>query len=282
MNKVIGITMVKDELDILPVTIDHMRNQVDNILVWDDESSDGTREYLDKLHESGIHLVNRYMENSDYQKDTVFLHPFTKQGYYQSKKMTALAKLAYHHFGADWVIPFDADEIWTSQWGTLKEVCHNHEDTYGIIQANLYDHMVTGFDAVAQSPIERMLWRRKEALPLPKVACRTHSSLKISQGNHYANYAIPARMTEEAPIVVHHYPYRSREQFIRKVRNGAAAYAKTDLPETAGAHWREWGKFTDEQLIDLFDTFYYVGIPSKGYYINDEFQPELIKDPPRI
>ena len=266
--------MVKDEIDILPTTIKHMLTQVDKLLILDDNSSDGTYEYLSSLASTSGPL---------YLLDPATSGGVFREGYYQSAKMTTLAMIALDQLGADWVVPFDADELWTSQWGTIKEVCENHEDTYGIIRADLFDHMVTGSnDCVdVRSPVSYMQWRRVNPLPLPKVACRATTDLVIEQGNHGARYNVPARMTEQAPIVVHHYPYRSHEQFIRKVRNGAAAYAKTDLPETAGAHWRQWGKFTDEQLVALFDTYYYVPDPTQPYFIDgiEQEQPALYKDP---
>lgn len=260
--------MVKDEIDILPYTIKHMLTQVDQLIIMDDGSSDGTYEFLVRHEEYGNKLLIPFADELEW-----------RDGYYQSEKMTALAQAA-RELGATWVVPFDADELWTSQWGTIKEVCENHEDTYGIIRADLFDHMRTGLDPwVSCYTPANINWRRVNPLPLPKVACRATEDLVIEQGNHGARYNVPARMTEEAPIVVHHYPYRSHEQFIRKVRNGAAAYAKTDLPETAGAHWRQWGKFTDEQLIELFDTYYYVPDPTKPYVIDGVEQPALYKDP---
>lgn len=289
-GSVVGICMVKDELDILPSTIKHMVNQVDAIIVFDDGSTDGTLEWLRDT--GNVHLITRDIFNDiSWQAGRAYLSALQKVGYYQSRKMTALAMEAYYQHEASWVVPFDADEIWTSQWGTIAEVCKNHEDTYGIIQAELFDHMVTGLDQVPLpfnrytaniTPIDYMPWRRVNSLPMPKVACRTASDLVIAQGNHWANYKIPARATTGCPIVVHHYPYRSHEQFIRKVRNGGAAYAATNLPETMGAHWRQWNKFTDEQLKDLFDTYYYVFDPTKPYELDGEMQPALYRDPQHV
>lgn len=260
MSRVIGISMVKDEMDILPYTIKHMQTQVDDILVMDDGSTDGTLEFLKT---QWVGLVSSHIE-----------------GYYQSLKMTYLADYAREQMGATWVVPFDADELWTSPWGTIKEVCEANEDTYGILTAALYDHMVTGFSSAnLQNPTKYMEWRRVNPLPLPKVACRAEISLTIDQGNHNARYCVPARRTDEAPLVVHHYPYRSVEQFIRKARNGAAAYAKTDLPMEIGNHWRTWGKFTDEMLAGIFYKYYYVENPTASYILDDVEQPPLYKDP---
>lgn len=269
---VVGVSMVKDEADIIETTVRHMLSQVDAVLILDDNSTDGTYEILKSIG-GDINDPNRpYL--SLIHDDGIDGHwPRLRKGYYQSEKMTLLANEAREMFRADWIIPFDADEIWTSEWGTLKEVCESNADTYGIIKAELFDHVCTGKDNPnIVNPVQRIFYRRRESLPFPKVACRATKDLIIEQGNHWARYSIPVRPTEECPIVVHHYPYRSVEQVIHKVRNGAAAYALTDLPENVGAHWRQWGKFSDSQIKELFYEWYYDQIPD----------PKLIQDRPNV
>lgn len=56
---------------------------------------------------------------------------------------------------------------------------------------------------------------------------------------------------------------------IRKARNGAAAYAATDLPETTGAHWRQWGTLSDEQLREVFFEHYFSGDPEADGLVFD-------------
>ena len=67
---------------------------------------------------------------------------------------------------------------------------------------------------------------------------------------------------------------RSREQFIRKVRNGAAAYEATDpavLDPSTGIHWRTWGRMSDEDLAEMFLSCYCSAYPDE-----DE---TLVRDP---
>lgn len=256
---VIGIAMVKDEADIIAITVRHMLTQVDHVIIADNGSSDGTRDILTGLD---VELV----DDPD-------------PAYYQSAKMGALAARA-HEQGATWIVPFDADELWTCRWGTISDVLAAHEADYGIVTAELFDHVATGEDLDEPDPVRRMPWRRANPLPLPKVACRAALGLVIEQGNHWATYPIPARATASPAFSVHHYAYRSPEQVIRKVRNGAAAYAATTgLPAEVGAHWRQWATWSDEQLTDLFYTWYWRKVPWDPVVIDGEEQGPLVYDP---
>lgn len=243
---VFGISMVRDEADIIESTIRHMLHEVDELIVIDNGSVDGTREILAEI------------------PITVLDDP--DPAYYQSEKMSALAQQARQR-GADWVVPFDADEWWVAD-GRIGDVlarCDSH-----IVTAALFDHVAT--------PDDQLGWRRREGLGLPKVAVRALPGLTIHQGNHGAALTGVRRpRVADGLLTVHHFPYRSPEQFISKVRNGAAAYAATDLPEGVGVHWRQYGRILDEDgeqgLIDLFNEHFFVEDP--------EDDPALVFDPVR-
>jgi len=127
-----------------------------------------------------------------------------------------------------------------------------------------------------------MQWRRELEAPLPKVACRWRSDLVIDMGNHAARYTGGATVYD-AQIVVRHFPYRSVDQLVRKVRNGAAAYAATDLDAQYGAHWRQWGQILDQSgpqaLADLFRTWYWRAEPTRSLTVDGETLPPLLFDP---
>ena len=269
---VVGVTMVKDEMDIIATTVGHMCIEVDHVIVADNGSTDGTLERLRQLEEGLPNL-------------TVIEDP--EPAYMQSKKMTLLAHIAGERLGADWVVPFDADEIWYSNAGRLSDAFTEIGELLACVEAELFDHVATGVDRVGDNPVERMGWRRRDPLPIPKVACRYRPTLTIHQGNHGCDFD---GIKPHSPrlLVVRHFPYRSPEQFVRKVRNGAAAYAAAGdrLPESAGAHWRQWGAILDAQgeqaVVDIFKTWYYRKDPGAPLAIGADIQPPLVYDPAPI
>lgn len=265
---VVAVAMVKDEADIIAATVTNMAGQVDYVLVSDNGSTDGTLDILCRL----VSELGNVTVVHDHEP-----------AYMQSKKMTGLARQARWRFGADWVVPFDADEWWYSIAGTIKETLVGAGDL-ACVEAQLFDHVATGWDTCETDPVARLAWRRATPLPLPKVACRSRENLTIHQGNHGCSYdGIVPRSA--LMLTVRHFPYRSVDQFLRKVRNGANAYraAGDRLPTTAGAHWRQWGQILEDQgedaVTEIFRTWYWRENPTQPLDIGGETQPSLIKDP---
>lgn len=241
---VCGIARVKDEADIIRPVVEHMLTQVDWLLIADNASTDGTREILAELqteHDAAVCVVHD-----------------DELGYFQSRQMSALAARAAE-LGAEWVVPFDADEVWYSPFGRIAHVLAD-QDSASIAGALLYDHVATGTDPDDPNPLTRIGHRRVEPAKLPKVAARARPPVTIHQGNHGADHGERV----DGLLIVRHFPLRSPEQMVRKSRNGGAAYAATDLPDHIGAHWRQWSQLSDEQLGDVFREFYWEANPTRG------------------
>lgn len=267
---VVGITMVRDEADIIGTTIRHMMTQVDGLIVANNRSVDGTNDILYDLQ----------LENPDYPLTVMF---DDEVGYMQSEKMTRMAHAAGRDLGATWIVPFDADEIWYSQWGRLGSFLESLGDD--LVKANLFDHVCTGLDDLDEpDPVRRIRWRRDYCAPLPKVACRYSPDLVIGMGNHEAWHAEDGPMKVSGyRVAIRHFPYRSVDQLCRKIANGAEAYAATDLPVNYGAHWRQWGQILDQSgpdaIAELFHKWYWREEPGLRITIEGEPAGPLKFDP---
>lgn len=80
-------------------------------------------------------------------------------------------------------------------------------------------------------------------------------------------------------LVVRHFSWRSREQYVRKIANGSRAYQASGYGPEVGGHWQMWGVPPDdlaelaewEQRVgDHFETWFYSSDPaSDGSLIFD-------------
>lgn len=265
MTNVWGICMVRDEEDIVRYSVGNMARQVDYVLVADNGSTDRTREILEGI-------------------DNVEVTDDTDVAYYQSRKMSSLAEKA-RRLGAEWVIPFDADEIWMAKGDlNIREAISELPYKTLVAEAVMFDHVATGIDGPYVNPLRRLQWRRNQSVPMRKVASRAVRGLVINMGNHSVTmpmFTYPAAALDR--FVIRHFPYRSVEQFVRKVRNGVEAYNATNFPDSVGAHWRSYGRiletFGEQGIRDIFYKWFYREDPTVEVNIEGEFQHPLTHDP---
>lgn len=227
---IVGVCMVRDEEDIIGPLMAHMLNEgCDWLLIADNLSTDGTRYQLDLAADTAPVIVI----NDD------------EPGYYQAEKMTNLARKAAD-MGAEWVIPFDADELWYCPDGDrISDVLY--ATTADIVCAAAYDHIATPKDGYDPNPFLRITHRRTYRQRLPKVCFRAHPDAQLHMGNHDVD-----RPGERAELLeLRHFQYRSLDHLRQKVRQGAAAYdAAPDLHAMYGTHWKSLAALPDEALAE--------------------------------
>lgn len=229
---IVAVSMVRDEADVIGHTIRHLLDQgVGAIVVADNLSTDTTRSQLELFPQVTV------IDDPD-------------PAYEQATKMTRLAHIAYG-MGAEWVLPFDADELVCSPVGTVAEFLGNCSADVALIQ---------GWDFIARRSVEcgnpflQIDHRRAFPQSLPKVAFRAHPDARLHMGNHDVDH--PGKVRCDG-LTLRHYQYRSLDQMVRKLRTGKAAYDACDPRGYVGlnyrlrhfgTHWGEGGGLSDDEI----------------------------------
>lgn len=234
--------LVKDEADLIGYVLDHLHTQVDEVAVYDNGSTDGTREILEDRGE--------------------FFFDDPDVAYYQDRKTTAAARHANDR-GHSWVLPCDADEVWYSPDGrTISDYLRGIAPDVRVVTGLLYNHMPSAIDNTDEpNPIKRIGWRMQSHGALPKVCVHMGPDVEIAMGNHFASYGgfgltVPG-------LALRHFSWRTEEQYLRKIRNGIVAYEATDMGEQFGAHWRMFKGAEDEAIRGHFREWFFSDSPAE-------------------
>jgi len=215
MNKLVLITMVKNESDIIESFIRHHLNLVDVILVVDHNSCDTTNLILQSLRDEGL---------------PIFIYKDSRAEKAQDKILTELMYRAINEFDADIVMPVDADEFITNTHlgHDCKKILQKFRtDTVYVIDS--YNYFPESFDDEKENFI---LWRAslrsKIKQNLSKVIIGRevieNFHISIEMGSH--NIGISRRKRKFVPhshcdqLHIAHIQVRSKKQFISKVAVG--------------------------------------------------------------
>jgi glycosyltransferase involved in cell wall biosynthesis len=161
---VAAVMLVKDEIDVIEHVVRYLARQVDELIVADNESTDGTFERLDALRmEIPFHLR---------RDETV--------GYYQAQKTSALAAMALE-FGHQWVVPCDADEVWYATDGrTIAQYLGGLAPDVAYVTADLYNHLPSALDQPERCDCG---WAEYRARPSASAASRPAARRTRSAGS---------------------------------------------------------------------------------------------------
>src|SRR5919108_4409597 len=217
---------VRDEADIIEANLRYPRAQgVDFFVVADTGSTDGTAKILEPYARAGIVRLERIGRG---------IHDMKRGG---EEEITRIAG----EMGADWVIHDDADEFWWPLTGDLKEAIAAIPDEYGLVVAPRTEFV----PRPGNSPFaERLTVREARFLRPPKSAHRAHARVAMRgphpveiwvdrSGSPYAGLVGKPVLRTEAqhleqeqlelliapifPVRVLHFPFRSFEQYQRRV-----------------------------------------------------------------
>jgi hypothetical protein len=193
-------------------------------------STDGTKEFLLDFQSKNKNVI--IVDNNE-------------EGFYQDSIMNKLCVVAREKLEATFILPCDSDELWHSvdPTKTLADIINS--TPYDIIKPHYWDMVATG---KVVNPITDIVMRKPNPNIVRKVCFRWVDGFKLGIGNHNVSRH-PGRLhPEPLPIFIRHYPYRSFEQYRRKIRNGKIVLDKANFPTSLFTHWRADARLTDELL----------------------------------
>lgn len=241
---VCAVLLVKDEVDIIKPTLDHLLWHVDEIILSDNNSTDGSTDIMLEYA--------RACGNVTYQHDPDPAH-------YQSRKMTALAYQAWER-GHRWVLPVDPDELWYAPEGrSIREwlAAVGGEQTF--VKAAIFNHVCASTDMEGEpDPTRRIIWKKWAPLDIRwgKVACRCRPDLVIHNGNHSAETQGTGMLGYG--LEIRHFPYRSADQFCKKALSCYhGLQLALDEDKGVGAHCRAYGQAIEEGGIEAGHAWFY-------------------------
>ena len=158
-----AVGMVRNEADIIGATVENLLDQgVERVVMADNGSTDDTAARAGAF--DGVTVV----------EDSC-------QAYYQSDKITLLARAAARA-GAEWIVPFDADELWTAPGGLARFLADIDAD---IVRAHVWNYVPTSDDPADEpDPVRRLQWRQVDPAFDPKWAFRGAPARVRRSGEH--------------------------------------------------------------------------------------------------
>jgi len=241
LNRIVVVSMVRNEEDIIESFVRWHCAIADAMLVLDHRSTDRTKEILCALRDEGLPLILAEAEDMAYR---------------QWEYTTELVVRAFREFSADVVCPLDADEFLLADTEDVfqsRRILQNLE--LGVYYHLAWiDHFLTRpeedqdmFLLARDHVRERsprmdskvLLTRRDGDIPL-----WLEGRMSVAQGNHFVairenGRSVSCPMREAAGLYLAHFPERSIEQILSKnIVGWLTNVAKFSGGTVMAIHWR--------------------------------------------
>lgn len=218
---VVMTLMIRDEIDIIEAWLQyHLAQEIDQFIITDNDSNDGTLEILQRYAADHTNVDLRSYEPHDKRQHAV---------------VTEMARSAANDYGADWVLNSDADEFWVATGepiGAAVRRLPGSGESFPVPVFNMMSApLESGFD-LRQSVYQD---RRSEAQlaavglhahPTQNLIHRGSPDVEVAQGNHFTDLPQAEHLPEDVDIRVFHYPMRSWEQYSWRVQATGLAYSE--------------------------------------------------------
>lgn len=230
---IIGTLLVRDEEEILEECIlHHLNNGVDLFIATDNNSTDSTRD-----------ILNKYVKE-------IILEP--NLNYEQGKWVTRMAQMCCD-YKPDWIVHIDADEFWYGL-PTIYEISKE----FGVVflPNHYYDHIPTdNYTSRKSMPFYEKTIRTPTNKNGIRLIHRPSKNVIVHQGNHGVD-KVPGKKFHllNDSICMHHYSIRTYQQYEKKIIAGGQAYELYPGNKSHGIHWRNnYELYKQGKLRDVYD-----------------------------
>jgi hypothetical protein len=235
--KVVGISMIRNDADIVEAFVRHSLRLLDHLFVIVHCPEDGTGEILKALHAEGLPMTLVFDD------EPAFL---------QGERLTWLARQAHAALPCDFIFPLDADEfIVPADRAALDEALDAVPSDAPAARVHLRTFVPTADDPVDEPhPVRRLRFRLREEAKVAKIvltrAFAADASLVLDHGNHgllkIGAHADQLPVPALKGIALAHYPVRSPSQIVNKTVVGYLAHIASGRPQAEeqriATHWR--------------------------------------------
>lgn len=249
---IVGISVVKNEADVIEAMIRHNLGFLDHILVIDNGSTDPTPAILTQLAAE--------LDGCTLQDDPGIDHR-------QHEILTARLPHLVEAHGATHIVPLDADEFLKGDPAAFREELTRAE---GVVSYPWVTYVPQPDDNLKEAHVlRRIRHRRRREVPLFRkatVPAAMVGDVTLGPGSHAVlrgGRKLPA--TQSAVVELGHFPVRSKEQLMSKVLLGAWAVRLRNRakPDAKEAHqWidlaheiRQTGTIETAAFYDLAHTY---------------------------
>jgi hypothetical protein len=233
--KVACISIMRNEADILESFVRYHLQIADQMIIISHRSADGSREILNNLKQEGLNIEVQEETSLEFQ---------------QGPSMTRIMKRAVDTYGADWIVPLDADEfIAAPKQGSVRTILEQlpHDK---ITKVSYWSYVPMPSDNPQEPNVLKRIQHHRtsenkqhEKIIIPRfMAMKKHGF--IAAGNHGfvkrrfgKQKEFPSLHTDQ--LVLAHYPVRSERQIMSKAFvSWLAILANPNKEPTEGYHWK--------------------------------------------
>lgn len=266
--RIVAISLVKNEVDIVEPFVRHAVARVDRLIVLDNGSTDGTRQILQ-------HLVNEGL--------AIDVIDDPEPGFYQARRMTNLMRdHALERCRADWVVPLDADEFLVGP--DLKSIVRSIDDRPFGLQWQTY--VPDPADRPEElNPVRRIRHRLKQEerlwikVMVPAVLGRQPGTAFDHGSHQFIRESLPVPPVLGGSSLLAHFPGRSPDQFASKLAMKHMQYlAMTERAAHWGFHYRS-PTARLRQGCPNFEAAFRDMILRYNLTDDQPFAPEVVLDP---